>query len=152
MPPDPSDQPVLIAYDGSEYAKAAIEEAGRQLRPERKAVVLSVWQPLESIPFWGAPMSRVPAELVTDVHDEAEKLAAEGAVLAKQAGFDAEPVAVEGSPVWKRIVQAAEDRGAGIIVTGTHGRSGAAYVALGSVATAIAHHAKLPVLICGSRS
>ena len=150
MPPDASDRPVLIAYDGSEHAKAAIVEAGRQLRPDRKAIVLSVWQPLESIPFWGAPMSTVPPEMAQEVRSEAEKLAAEGAELAKQAGFDAKPASVEGSPVWQMIVQAAEESDAGIIVTGTHGRSGAAYVALGSVATAIAHHAKLPVLICGS--
>jgi nucleotide-binding universal stress UspA family protein len=33
-------------------------------------------------------------------------------------------------------------------VLGSHGRSGAAYLAMGSVATAVAHHAKVPVLIC----
>jgi nucleotide-binding universal stress UspA family protein len=149
MSPDSSDGPVLFAYDGSEYAKAAIAEAGSQLRSGRKAIVLAVWEPLESLPFWGAPMSRVPPEMIQDAESEAEKLAAEGAELAKQAGFDAEPGAVEGSPVWQKIVEAAEERGAGTIVTGTHGRSGVAYVALGSVATAVAHHAKVPVLICG---
>lgn len=150
MSPDATDAPVLIAYDGSEYAKAAIAEAGRELGPGRKAIALSVWQPLDSIPFWGAPVSRVPPELIEEAASEAEKLAEEGAGLARQAGFDAEAATLEGSPVWQMIVQAAEESDAGIIVTGTHGRSGAAYVALGSVATAIAHHAKLPVLICGS--
>ena len=37
--------PVLFAYDGSELAKLAIEEAGRQLVPGREALVLCVWQP-----------------------------------------------------------------------------------------------------------
>ena len=37
--------------------------------------------------------------------------------------------------------------GAGIIVIGSHGRSGVRYAALGSVATAVAHHATVPVLI-----
>jgi hypothetical protein len=35
--------PVLFAYDGSDQAKAAIREAGQQLSPGRKAIVLTVW-------------------------------------------------------------------------------------------------------------
>ena len=37
--------PVLFAYDGSDLARLAIEEAGRQLEPGRDAVVLTVWRP-----------------------------------------------------------------------------------------------------------
>ena len=37
--------PVLFAYDGSDLAGLAIEEAGRQLEPGRDAVVLTVWRP-----------------------------------------------------------------------------------------------------------
>ena len=37
--------PVLFAYDGSDLASLAIEEAGRQLEPGREAVVLTVWRP-----------------------------------------------------------------------------------------------------------
>ena len=150
MPPDATEGTVLIAYDGSDQAKAAIADAGRQLAAGRHAVVLSVWEPLDSVPFWGAPTSMVPPVMAEEVESEAQKLAAEGAELAKQAGFEAESTALEGTPVWRVIVQTAEESGAGIIVTGTHGRSGAAYLALGSVATAVAHHAKVPVLICGS--
>ena len=35
---------VLFAYDGSELARFAIEQAGRQLAPGRDALVLCVWQ------------------------------------------------------------------------------------------------------------
>ena len=35
------------AYDGSELAKLAIDEAGRRLRPGRDAIVLTVWQPFD---------------------------------------------------------------------------------------------------------
>ena len=37
--------PVLFAYDGSDLARLAIEEAGRQLEPGRDAVVLTIWRP-----------------------------------------------------------------------------------------------------------
>jgi nucleotide-binding universal stress UspA family protein len=142
-----NDGPVLFAYDGSEYARAAIEQAGRQLVAGRRAIVLSVWQPFESVPFWGAPMRTVLSEMTKEVSDEAEKIAGEGAERARQAGFDAEPAFARGSPVWQRIVDSAQERGAGIIVMGSHGRSGVSYVALGSVATSVAHHANIPVLI-----
>jgi hypothetical protein len=36
---------VVFAYDGSELAKLAIDEARRQLAPQRDALVLTVWQP-----------------------------------------------------------------------------------------------------------
>ncbi len=52
-----------------------------------------------------------------------------------------------GSPVWQRILDSAQERGAGIIVMGSHGRSGVSYVALGSIATSVVHHANIPVLI-----
>jgi nucleotide-binding universal stress UspA family protein len=54
----------------------------------------------------------------------------------------------EGSPVWKRIIEVAKEHEAGMIVIGSHGRSGVSYMAMGSVATAVAHHAAMPVLIC----
>jgi nucleotide-binding universal stress UspA family protein len=152
MTPDTgADSPILIAYDGSDHSKAAIEQAAAQLRTPRAAIVLSVFEPLTAIPFWGAPYGRVPAELVDEAGQEARRVAAEGAALAKEAGFDSDSAVIEGAPVWERIVAAAKERGAGMIVMGSHGRSGVSYVAMGSVATAVAHHAAAPVLICRAR-
>ncbi len=142
------ERPVLFAFDGSVQARDAIAVAGEQLKGDRSAVVLSVWEPIEAIPFWGAPTSQVPANLTEQVSKGAEKAAGEGAELAKKAGFDAEPAIAEGAPIWKAIVDAAEARGASLIVMGSHGRSGVSLVAMGSVATSVAHHSKIPVLIC----
>ena len=41
--------PVVFAYDGSDLAGLAIEEAGRQLQPGRDAVVLTVWRPVGAL-------------------------------------------------------------------------------------------------------
>ena len=150
MTPDDAsaDSPVLIAYDGSDHAKAAIAQAGQQLRTPRAAIVLSVFESLRTIPFWGVAYPRVPPNFVEEAEQQAGKVAAEGAGLAREAGFDAEAAAVEGNPVWERIVEVAKDRDAGMIVMGSHGRSGISYLAMGSVATAVAQHAPAPVLIC----
>jgi hypothetical protein len=39
--------PVLFAYDGSELAALAIEQAAEQLAPGRDALVVCVWQPAD---------------------------------------------------------------------------------------------------------
>ena len=142
-----SQRPVLFAYDGSGFAKVAIEEAGRELPDGRAALVLTIWQPLDSIPFLGAPFAVIPQEFAEGVEKRAGEIAAEGAELAREAGFVAEPLVSEGLPVWRRVVDVAEERDAGLIVLGSHGRTGADYVLLGSVATAVAQHSKRPVLI-----
>lgn len=141
------DRPILIAYDGSDQAKAAIALAGRNLRTSRDAVVVSVFEPLGAIPFWGVPVARVPSPFIQAAEDAAKNVSEEGAELARKAGFNATPAVIEGSPIWHKIVEAARAEGAGIIVIGSHGRSGVRYAAMGSVATAVAHHATVPVLI-----
>src|SRR5262249_40272821 len=101
------EKPGLIAYDGSGPGKAAIEEAGAQLRTPRKAVVVAAYEPLGAIPFWGVPASTVPTELLDEVTDAASKTADEGGELARAAGFDASSQAVVGVRTWQTILDAA---------------------------------------------
>lgn len=142
-----SDGAVLFAYDGSDHSKAAIEQAGRHLRPGRAAIVLTVVEPLEAVPFWGGPLAAVPAEVAEEVTGRARSVVEEGTRLARDAGFEAESLLADGAPIWTRIVAVAEERDAGIIVVGSHGHTGLSYVLLGSVATAVSQHSKRPVLI-----
>jgi nucleotide-binding universal stress UspA family protein len=148
-------RPVLIAYDGSDFAKAAINEAAGQLGPGRKAVVLTVWEPLEEMPFLGVRGVAADPEAVETVIGEtkagAAHVAGEGAELASAAGFDARAEIASGDPAWRRIVEVAEEQGASLIVLGSRGRSGLSYVLLGSVATAVAQHSKRSVLVVHKR-
>ncbi len=146
MPVD--DTPVLIAYDGSDHAKQAIEQAGAELRAGRKAIVLAAYEPLAGIPFWGVPASTVPSEMIERVKEEAAKTAGEGATLAESAGFDATSAVREGVRTWRAILDAAQELGVGMIVLGSHGRGSIGSAVIGSVATAVAQHADLPILIC----
>jgi nucleotide-binding universal stress UspA family protein len=144
---------VLIAYDGSEHAKAAIERAGAVLQ-HGPAVVATAWTTFEGAA--PAALLALPGNMVregTQALDEAgreaaEGLAAEGAELARAAGFDAEARAVRSSgPFFAALLEAADDLDAGVIVAGSRGRSTIAAAVLGSVSTGIVHHARLPVLI-----
>jgi nucleotide-binding universal stress UspA family protein len=147
---NPPRGPVVFAYDGSELAKLAIDEAGRQLGPGRDALVLTVWQPFD-VGFVPTVALRVNAAEIADVRKAAEQTAAEGASLAKAAGFNARGLAAEGAPTWKGIVHAAEEHDASLIVLGSHGRAGLAGLLLGSVAEAVAAHCRFSVLIVHRR-
>ncbi len=138
--------PVLFAYDGSDLAKLAIEEAGRQLAPGREALVLCVWQPAD-VGFVPAVELRFNAMQAHEVREAAEQTAAEGAALAEQAGFRSASAATEAAPTWKGIVKVAKERDASLIVLGSHGSSGFTGHIFGSVATAVAGRYGRSVLI-----
>ena len=145
-PRDPRSGPVVFAYDGSDLAKLAIEEAGRQLAPGREALVLTVWHPFD-VGFLPAGGVRFDAAEISEVKRAAEETAAEGASLASAARFDARSAATEAAPTWKGIVGVADEHDASLIVLGSHGRTGLAAALMGSVAEAVAAHARRSVLI-----
>jgi len=138
--------PVVFAYDGSDLARLAIDEAARQLPPGRDALVVTVWQPFD-VGFVPASQIRFDAAQISEVRAAAEDTAAEGASQAQRAGFNARSTAVEAAPTWSGIVTIADEHDASLIVLGSHGRSGLAGVLIGSVAEAVAAHSRRSVLI-----
>jgi nucleotide-binding universal stress UspA family protein len=142
--------PVVFAYDGSELATAAIDEAGRQLCKGRDALVVTVWQPADVgfIPVRGLEIDAARSD---EVRKAAEETAADGASLAEAAGFRAQSATTRAAPTWKGIVDLADEHDASLIVLGSHGRSGLAGALVGSVAGAVAAHCGQPVLIAHRR-
>lgn len=152
-PRETNGRPVLIAYDGSAHARAAVEHAGSLLRPG-PAVVTCVWTSmLYSAPAatLGAPASVALAgaeKLDAAARERAERLAAEGAELARRAGLEADSRAIEDErSAWHGIVRCAGELDAAVIVTGTRGRSAVTAAVLGSNAQGLLHHAHRPVLV-----
>jgi nucleotide-binding universal stress UspA family protein len=142
--------PVLFAYDGSELAGNAIAEAGRQLRTDRDALVLTIWEPF-NVGFLPVRAVDFNAAQADEVRKAAEETAAHGASLAEAAGFRAQSMAAEAAPTWKGLVDAADEHNASLIVLGSHGRSGLTGIVVGSVAGAVAAHSRRSVLIVHRR-
>ena len=145
---------VLLCFDGSDDARAAIAEAGALFAP-RAAVVLTVWEPLASwAPYdpatiLSAPLSRLASnEMGLDeiIRDLAQERLEQGTDLAAAAGFRAEGRLEKGKP-WRRIRDVAEQLGAEPIVVGARGLGRVESVLLGSVSSAVVHHARRPVLV-----
>jgi nucleotide-binding universal stress UspA family protein len=149
-----SARPVLLCFDGSENAIAAIAKAGVMLAP-RSAVVLTVWEPVRSWEPYdpatvvSAPLSRLASSSLgidEAVRDLARERMEHGIELAKHAGFQAEGRLEEGKP-WRTICQTAEALATEPIVVGARGRGPVESALLGSVSSAVVFHAKRPVLV-----
>jgi hypothetical protein len=85
---------ILICYDGSADARAAVEHAAR-LSPDEPATVLTVWEPfVEVVARSTVGFGLVPSVPDTDEMDKASRTAAEdtaaaGAKLADELGMTA---------------------------------------------------------------
>jgi nucleotide-binding universal stress UspA family protein len=143
--------PVLFAYDGSELAAVAIEQAGTQLAAGRDALVLCVWQPAD-VGFVPIHQQHFDADQAADVQRAAEETAALGASLAVKAGFRAQSLAIKAAPTWKGIVATAEEHQASLIVIGSHRHAGLIGHLVGNVASAVIAHAKCSVLVVDQHS
>lgn len=69
------------------------------------------------------------------------------AQAAKAAGVAFAPVIESGEPIWRAILQVAEDKGCDLIVMAAHGWRGIAALVLGSETSRVLIHAKMPVLV-----
>jgi nucleotide-binding universal stress UspA family protein len=146
-----SQQLILIAYDGSENARYAIGRAG-ELFAGRPAVVLHVREPVELAAIRrgviGMSATGAEPEAAASAQTLAERVAAEGAKLAREAGLDAEARTAEAvDPVWDTIIRAADEAGASLIVLGSRGLRGLRSLMLGSVSHQVVHNAHQPVLV-----
>jgi nucleotide-binding universal stress UspA family protein len=151
----------LIAFDGSPSARAAVERAA-VLLPGSDALVATVAHGLmEFSDAASAGRLALPddvirtavARLRESTLEEAQEVADEGGRLAGQAGLQvrAQALGTDG-PTWTALADAARDAGAGLIACGTHGHGRVARAILGSVSTALARNAELPVLIVPDRA
>jgi nucleotide-binding universal stress UspA family protein len=144
---------VILGYDGSPAANAAID-AGARLFPQARASVAHVWTP----PFastglrqrlWRGTgrVDEFVAEVEREGEREAGRVAAVGVVLGRAAGWDAEPVVVRsygGEGI--QLAEVAEKMDADVVVVGSRGLGGAQAV-LGSVSDMVVHYSTRPVLV-----
>ena len=138
---------VVVGTDGSATAQRAVLQAS-QLAADHGArlVVVTAYEPQGDALV---DTSGAPKELQWMLTDrvQAEELARGGREIAKEAGVAKVSVqAVAGSP-GDVLLEAAADHGADCIVVGSVGLTSPARFVLGSVASAVAHHAPCDVLV-----
>jgi len=142
----------LIAYDGSEAARAALA-ASAALLTQPEAVVATVQPPpptLESAALARAALPQAVIEQGVEnlrVSGEARALdtAREGAQYATGLGLLAGTATPAGVTPWRALRELARDFD--VLACGTRGQGPVGRVLLGSTASSLLHHAELPLLI-----
>jgi nucleotide-binding universal stress UspA family protein len=150
---------ILVAYDGSADAQAAIDRVA-ELMPGAEVTVLSVWEPFadalarSGAMGLGVGMAGRYAEsddLDASIAAAALATAAEGAQRATAAGLVAHPrSAARDGGIATTIIATADDVEADLIATGTRGLGGVKSFLLGSVSHAVVQHADRAVLVVPS--
>ena len=140
---------ILIAYDGSKYANAALDDLQRAGLPcEAEAVVLCVAE------LWLPPLSSY--EMIAGVEAPAPMERSEEALALAQRAVDRmqtvfpawriQSEAHRGSPAGE-ILRKAEAWNPDLIVVGSHGLSAIERLLLGSVSQKVIHHAPCSVRV-----
>jgi len=160
----------LAALSYQEEAMAAVKKAGTRIALNNVVYLTDFSEPSEAALPFAAAVAReygakvfayhvlIPAayvytapELVT-VGLEAQEEAAEQNMKRAEAqlsGVAHEMVIERAAEIWPPLVQAMKDYNADLIVVGTHGRTGAEKLMLGSVAEEVFRKSPVPVLTIG---
>ncbi|HWD70324.1 MAG TPA: universal stress protein [Solirubrobacteraceae bacterium] len=144
---------ILIAYDGSGDAKAAVAQASK-LFPGEPAAVLTVWHRfIDTMAITGGRFNMVVDydEIDRDAERAASERAREGAALASEAGLEAAArTAVAEFTLADTILAEAAAVEASAVVCGSRGYGGLKSLMLGSTSHQVLQHADLPVVVVPS--
>lgn len=150
---------LLVAYDGSDCADAALADLQRAGLPrDTEALVLTVGEALLTPPYVlsyevvaaAATSRRVSSAQAQAAHalEAAREVAERGRDLLGSAfpGWEVRAEAVAGTPA-RAVIEKAERWPADLVVVGTHGRSALGRLLLGGVSAKVAADARKPVRV-----
>jgi nucleotide-binding universal stress UspA family protein len=144
---------LLIAIDGSEFSKSALQSViDRPWPPDTEVKVVNVVEPPSLL--MGREMVGYDPEFEMvwkALRESAKELVAKAAEKLRAAKFNVSTELVEGDPK-SQIIDTANHWRADMIVLGSHGRTGLSRFLMGSVSQAVVRHAHCSVEIIRSGS
>lgn len=144
---------ILVAIDGSNTSRNALDAALNLARSEHAEL-----QPvfvIDDAPLYYSVPGYDPSIITRAQTEEGERIIAAAAEAMRARGVAGAPRIVTTSSlegIAERIVHAAQEFNADLLVLGTHGRRGMRRLMLGSVAEQTLRLAQLPVLLIPSAS
>ena len=148
--------PAIIGYDGSDTSHRALA-AATMLRVHG-VMVVHIWDPEVVADLVPSPIPAVP--VVTEavimeekLAEEATRLAAKGARIARDLGLRSEALAVANdSTVGATLVRLARDYDAAAVVVGSHAHRSLREAIAGSTVRELINTAPCPVVVSGEKS
>lgn len=140
---------ILIATDGSDLAKKAIEQALSLAKAmQAKVTAVTVSEPWTSVVYGEMAVGFPVEEYEKGAASNAQRILDEVAAAASAQGVSCEGVYVRDQFPAEGIIETAKARGCDLIVMSSHGRRGLTRLVLGSQANKVVTHSTIPVLIC----
>ena len=140
-------QKILAPLDGSEFAECGLSHvkaiASGCSVPD--VVLFMVYEPLPKSQLAAYTPSDFFEKAAKDAHDYAMEYLGKLANELKTNGINVTIATAEGNPA-EIILEYAKKSGVDLIIMSTHGRSGVARWAMGSVADKVLRHSAVPVL------
>jgi nucleotide-binding universal stress UspA family protein len=136
----------LVAVDGSEHARRAVETVAKFARHLQQVEVLLLHVGVPDI-FYGELPAYDPEAVERAARQYRDQLMADALTHARQCGLQQASTQVAVGDPAAEIVRIAEEQGVDQIVMGTHGRGALGSLFLGSVAQRVVHLSKVPVLL-----
>lgn len=139
---------IVVGTDGSDTATEAVRQAVELARSTGASIELvSAYEPVSGQRL-REERSQAPkdVEWMINPREDVDQTLSAAAKVAAAAGVAVKTHAREGDPA-DAILDVAEETGAGLIVVGNKGMTGAKRFLLGSVPNKISHHAPCSVMI-----
>jgi nucleotide-binding universal stress UspA family protein len=139
---------ILIATDGSEIGNKGIShgiELSKALGAKLSAV--TVTEPYEPAVVVGTMVVILPADYKKRCEENAAEILSVVTSAAEAAGIECDALHQDNRLPYEGVIEAAEKVAADLIVVGSHGRRGIAGLLLGSEATKLLTHTKVPTLV-----
>ena len=130
---------LVVGYDGTEGARAAVREAAR-LAPLLHAPVVV------SFAFGTSPLGGEVSDLSATLHERGEALMSEALEALRAAGVEASAALLDEKPA-EALVRLAEREDAQMIIVGSHGEKPLRGVLIGSTPHKLLHLSERPVLV-----
>ena len=134
---------ILLAYDGSDASRNALEQSVRLIRASEGAELLICV--VTQMPEVGVEMISIN-EAMGLSEDISLQIASEAGKTLESKGVRARTVTRKGVP-YKEVIELAEEEGADLIITGRRGMTGLERMLMGSVTSRIIGHTDRDVLV-----
>ena len=142
---------ILIATDGSDFAKAAVEQGIKLAKLVGASITIititELWSALEMAQKTKGGAINPIEDYEKTASEAARKILAAAEQQAISHGLICETVHIKDMHPAEGIIETAKSKGSDLIVMASHGRRGIQKILLGSIASEVLTRTTLPVLV-----